>query len=488
MTISTEPAPLSYNGDGAIVNFAITWKYFAKSHVVATLRSTTGTETVWALTTNYTLTAAGVDAGGTLTAVTAPATGEKLVITLEPPNTQESSLPLGGPFPSLNVEDALDLSAQRDSKFKNLINRTFRVPVTDTQSGSSLEFPIDSVRASKFMAFNASGVPIASSGSAGTPASTFMGTVLDDTSAAAAAATLLVLPLAGGTMTGDITMSGAALNEARSNITQHATTMDFWAAAVGNVLDGTGSAVTITAIANAPQAGASRDFYPIVATILTHGATFDIDGAVNRTAAAGEVWTFVAKSVSTYRVFVRKADGTAVVGGFVLLQTTVASASASITMGSAALLSSTYKKYMIVGSNIKPATDNVDGNVRISIATAVKSDAFYDWTRVFMYSGSVTVSGVVGTVGTFFDKMFGQSCGNAAAESTSFILYIDDPAATDSNKLIECTCIAVDLTPNTQQNRVGGRYTNSVAAVDGIQFYFSSGNITSGTFKLYGIT
>ena len=110
-----------------------------------------------------------------------------------------------------------------------------------------------------------------------------------------------------------ITLSAAALNEARSNIAQHATTMDFWAAAVGNVLDGTGSALTITAIANAPQAGASRDFYPIVGTILTQGATFDIDGAVNRTAAAGEVWTFVAKSVNTYRVFVRKADGTAVV-------------------------------------------------------------------------------------------------------------------------------------------------------------------------------
>ena len=89
--------------------------------------------------------------------------------------------------------------------------------------------------------------------------------------------------------------------------------MDFWAAAVGNVLDGTGVALTITAIANAPQAGASRDFYPIVGTILTQGATFDIDGAVSRTAAAGEVWTFVAKSVNTYRVFVRKADGTAVV-------------------------------------------------------------------------------------------------------------------------------------------------------------------------------
>ncbi len=117
--------------------------------------------------------------------------------------------------------------------------------------------------------------------------------------------------LGANTFTGSQTFTGG-INTARSNVTQHATTMDFWAAAVGNVLDGTGAVVTITAIANAPQAGASRDFYPLTGTILTQGATFDIDGAATRTSAAGEVWTFVAKSTSTYRVFVRKADGTAV--------------------------------------------------------------------------------------------------------------------------------------------------------------------------------
>ncbi len=115
------------------------------------------------------------------------------------------------------------------------------------------------------------------------------------------------------TFTGAQTLSGTPINLARSNITQHATTMNLWAATAGNVLDGTGAGVTITAIANAPQAGASRDFYPRTGTILTQGAMFDIDGGVSRTSAAGECWTFVAKTTSTYRVFVRKADGTAVV-------------------------------------------------------------------------------------------------------------------------------------------------------------------------------
>lgn len=38
MTISTEAVALSYAGDDATTAFPITWKYFAKSHVVATLR------------------------------------------------------------------------------------------------------------------------------------------------------------------------------------------------------------------------------------------------------------------------------------------------------------------------------------------------------------------------------------------------------------------------------------------------------------------
>ena len=110
-----------------------------------------------------------------------------------------------------------------------------------------------------------------------------------------------------------LVMTGG-VNSARGNITQHATTMDLFALTSPDSLDGTGSAVTITACVDAPQAGATRKFYPIVATVLTHGATFDIAGNANLTAAAGDCWILEAKTVSTYRVTAVKEDGTAVVG------------------------------------------------------------------------------------------------------------------------------------------------------------------------------
>jgi len=164
MTISTEPAPLSYNGDGSTATFTISWLYYAKADVVVTLRDSSGVETTWVDGTQYTLSNAGVTTGGTLTVVTSPtdytpAASETLVIELEPANTQDSSLPLGGDFPSTVVEEELDTAAQRDAKLTAENNRSIRVPKTDTEIGANLVLPIDSLRASKAFQFDSQGKP-----------------------------------------------------------------------------------------------------------------------------------------------------------------------------------------------------------------------------------------------------------------------------------------------------------------------------------------
>lgn len=115
------------------------------------------------------------------------------------------------------------------------------------------------------------------------------------------------LSLAGGNLTGGI-------NEFRSNITQHATTMDLFATAAPAIRDGTGSAVTITAIVNAPQAGPKRRFYPLVNTVITHGATFSVDGNATYTTLVGDCLEFEAITVSTYDVHIIKQDGNSITG------------------------------------------------------------------------------------------------------------------------------------------------------------------------------
>lgn len=101
------------------------------------------------------------------------------------------------------------------------------------------------------------------------------------------------------------------LNSARGSVTMHATTMDIWAEP--KIVDGTGSAVTITDIADAPQAGAVRILYPVAGTTITDGATFDVDGGANYTTAAGDALIFEAVTTSTFKVHIVKSDGTSIV-------------------------------------------------------------------------------------------------------------------------------------------------------------------------------
>lgn len=119
------------------------------------------------------------------------------------------------------------------------------------------------------------------------------------------------LRLAGGTMTGDITMSGASIFDANASIAAHATTMDPWS--LGNYVTLTGAAVTFTALTAAPQAGAEVELYMNAAHVFTDGAVFEVDGNANYTATAGDRVVMRAKSTTVFTVHPRKADGTAVV-------------------------------------------------------------------------------------------------------------------------------------------------------------------------------
>ena len=103
-------------------------------------------------------------------------------------------------------------------------------------------------------------------------------------------------------------IAAGVLNEVRADIAMHATTMDLFAFAVARILDGTGSAVVITAIVNAPQAGARRTLYPITGTTITNGATFAVDGAANYVTAAGDALEFEAITTSTYKVHITRNE------------------------------------------------------------------------------------------------------------------------------------------------------------------------------------
>lgn len=202
MTISTTVNRYTYTGNGVTTAFPYSSKFLADGDLKVYQAGTLKT-----LTTHYTVSGAGASGGGTVTFLAAPANGEAVVIYGDPANTQDIDLVESGAFPVEPAENALDrrtLVAQRD---RDLINRSIRIPDSDS-TGTSVELPSSASRASKYMAFDASGNVVPTAGTTSSYVVTpFMETVLDDANATAVRATLGVTD---ATAKGDVlTATGA---------------------------------------------------------------------------------------------------------------------------------------------------------------------------------------------------------------------------------------------------------------------------------------
>ena len=220
MTVTSSTAKVSYAGNGSTTVFTITFRFLVDSHIVATLRDANGAETTWIEGTHYTLTGAG-GASGTLTVITSPtdytpASGETLVISRNVPRTQESDYGENDSFPAETHEEALDKLTMLAQQQDEATARALVVPLSDTAADISL--PVDSLRASKFLAFDATGQPIAAAGTTSDfqPVSAFIDTLLDDADAATARATLGAVGLTGNeTIAGNKTFSGVQAHGAQ---------------------------------------------------------------------------------------------------------------------------------------------------------------------------------------------------------------------------------------------------------------------------------
>ena len=156
MTVSSTTTKVSYSGNGSTTAFAYTFKIFAAAEITVIFRSSTGTETVKTLTTDYTLSNIGVDGGGNVTFGSAPASGETVVLIRNTPNTQTLDLVENDPFLSSSFEDTLDKITHQLIEQQEEIDRSFKV--SRTNSITSSEFADDATsRASKTLGFDSDG-------------------------------------------------------------------------------------------------------------------------------------------------------------------------------------------------------------------------------------------------------------------------------------------------------------------------------------------
>lgn len=111
MTVSTNYTPLSYSGDDSTTVFSVTWPFFDETLIV-TLIDSEENETIKTITTHYTVSGGtdsdGLPSTGSVTMLTAPATGETLQISRLTPKIQSATWTNGGGFQAKTLESAMD--------------------------------------------------------------------------------------------------------------------------------------------------------------------------------------------------------------------------------------------------------------------------------------------------------------------------------------------------------------------------------------------
>ena len=189
-----------------------------------------------------------------------------------------------------------------------------------------------------------------------------------------------------------------------------------------------------------------------------------------------------------------RGDGayTAVSSDFVLLATTDASSSASVSFDG--YYSSTYKNYQIIISNMVPATNTVKFYARYRRSNADVTASNY--LTLMNWSDSAT-TGVqtARTYGSYASAQtaletfsHNESINNNSSYGMVMILDIHSPLDTDTYKVTQMRGYTLNSTSGNHvitQNI--GILNDATTALSGISFYFSSGNIARGNFKLYGI-
>ena len=157
MTISTTESRISYNGNGATTVFSFPYRFLANGDLVVVEVAADGTETVKTITTHYTITGAGDDAGGSVTMLVAPASGTRLVIYRDTEVVQETDYISGDSFPAESHERALDrltMILQEKTPGAAGATRAIQIPIGDPGDVNTV-LPPSIARLDKFLVFDA---------------------------------------------------------------------------------------------------------------------------------------------------------------------------------------------------------------------------------------------------------------------------------------------------------------------------------------------
>ena len=156
MTISTTDSRISYNGNSVTTVFSFPYRFLANGDLVVVSVDAAGVETVKTITTDYTVTGAGANAGGSVTMIVAPVTGTRLVIYRDTEVVQETDYTSGDAFPAESHERALDrltMIMQEKTPGAAGATRAIQIPIGDPTTALTT-LPPSIARLGKFLIFS----------------------------------------------------------------------------------------------------------------------------------------------------------------------------------------------------------------------------------------------------------------------------------------------------------------------------------------------
>lgn len=159
MTISTQTARVQYNGNGVTTVFPVTFEFLGGAELLVVLTDAAGAaDTVKTLTTHYTVSGGGATqpATGSVTMLTAPASGELLTILRAEPLTQAASYTPLDPFPAKTHEKALDRLEMQVQMLKERSDRALKLRASTALT--NIDFPLPG--AGRLVGWNADGTQL----------------------------------------------------------------------------------------------------------------------------------------------------------------------------------------------------------------------------------------------------------------------------------------------------------------------------------------
>lgn len=185
--------------------------------------------------------------------------------------------------------------------------------------------------------------------------------------------------------------------------------------------------------------------------------------------------------------------GTSVAGRWVQLgstQTAAASAAIDFVNGSGGVvIDSTYSAYMIEIIAAKPATDGAILWMRTSTNAGSSYDTTgYVYQRIFAQTVASTTVLAAGSSGSGAAIIMTDDVGNGSQEEGFYGHVVMFAPSVAARLHVQWQGSYQDASDGSFVTVSGGGNQGAATDVDAIRFMFSTGNITSGTFRLYGRT